>query len=46
MKIVKIELRNKLSDGWLNDLTVIYIEREIFKNLDLIDIKKDFQKKR
>ena len=44
MKIIKTELRNKMSDGWLNDLMVIYIEREIFKSLDLSDIKKDFQK--
>jgi hypothetical protein len=28
-------LRNKMSDGWLNDLMVCYIEREIFKGLDL-----------
>ena len=44
MKIIKTELRNKMSDGWLNDLMVIYFEREIFKSLDLDDIKKDFQK--
>ena len=44
MKIIKTELHNKMSDDWLNDLMVIYIEREIFKSLDLGDIKKDFQK--
>jgi hypothetical protein len=31
MKIIKTKLRNKMSDGWLNDLMVCYIEREIFK---------------
>ena len=44
MKIIKTELRNKMSDGWLNDLMVCYIEREIFKSIDLAEIKKDFQK--
>jgi hypothetical protein len=44
MKIIKTELRNKMSDGWLNDLMVCcYIERQIFKGLDLAEIKKDFQ---
>jgi hypothetical protein len=43
MKIIKTELRNKMSDGWLNDLMVCYIERRIFKGLDLAEIKKDFQ---
>jgi hypothetical protein len=27
MKIIKTKLRNKMSDGWLNDLMVCYIER-------------------
>jgi len=44
MKIIKTELRNKMSDGWLNDLVVCYIERGIFKSLDLDKIKEDFQK--
>lgn len=44
MKIIKTELRNKMSDGWLNDLMVVYIEREIFKSIDLPEIKEDFQK--
>jgi hypothetical protein len=43
IKIIKTELRNKMSDGWLNDLMVCYIERQIFKGLDLAEIKKDFQ---
>jgi hypothetical protein len=45
IKIIKTELRNKISDGWLNDLMVVYIEREIFKGIDLESIKKAFQKK-
>ena len=46
MKIIKTELRNKMSDGWLNDLMVCYIERETFKGLDLQKIKKAFQNKK
>ena len=46
MKIIKTELRNKMSDGWLNDLMVVYIEREIFKEIDLQSIKKAFQVKK
>jgi hypothetical protein len=46
MKIIKIELCNKMGDYWLNDLMVIYIERELFKGLDLQNIKKAFQKKK
>jgi len=46
MKIIKTELRNKMSDGWLNDLMVVYIEREIFKGIDLQSIKKAFQVKK
>ncbi|XP_044401636.1 zinc finger MYM-type protein 1-like [Triticum aestivum] len=44
MKIIKTELRSKMSDGWLNDLMVCYIERAIFKSIDLDKIKEDFQK--
>jgi hypothetical protein len=42
MKIIKTELRNKMTDEWLNDLMLCYIEREIFKDLDLQQIKKVF----
>lgn len=38
MKIIKIELYNKMSDGWLNDLMVCYTERGIFKSFDLGEI--------
>jgi hypothetical protein len=44
MKIIKTELCNKMTNSWLNELMVVYIEREIFKGLDLQDIKKAFQK--
>jgi hypothetical protein len=30
MKIIKTELRNKMCDGWLNDLLEEYIGRELF----------------
>jgi len=45
MKIIETELRNKMADVWLNDLMVCYIERDLFKGLDLAEIKKEFQKK-
>jgi hypothetical protein len=45
MKIIKTELCSKMTDGWLNNLMVC-IEREIFKGLDLQQIKKAFQKKK
>jgi hypothetical protein len=38
MKIIETELRNKMSDGWLNDLIMCYIKRGIFKTLDLGEI--------
>jgi hypothetical protein len=46
MKIIKTELRNKMTDGLLNDLMVCYIERQIYKGLDLQQIKKVFQNKK
>jgi hypothetical protein len=46
IKIIKTELCNKMTDGWLNDLMVCYIEREIFKGLDLQQNKKAIQKKK
>jgi hypothetical protein len=45
MKIIKTELHNKMADAWLNDLMACYIERGLFKGLDLAEIKKEFQKK-
>jgi hypothetical protein len=46
MKIIKTKLRNKMINGWLNDLMVCYIEREIYKGLDLQQIIKAFQNKK
>jgi hypothetical protein len=45
MKIIKTELRNKITDSWLNDLMVCYIKREIYKGL-VEQIKKAFQSKK
>ena len=42
MKIIKTELRNKISDDWLNDLIVCYTERDIFKTLDDDTITRRF----
>ncbi|OMO89611.1 hypothetical protein CCACVL1_07738 [Corchorus capsularis] len=36
MKIVKIRLRNKMEDGFLVDNLVVYIEREIAEDFDLL----------
>jgi hypothetical protein len=46
MNTIKTELRNKMSDGWLNYLTACYIERKNFKGLDLQKFKKVFQNKK
>jgi hypothetical protein len=46
MKIIKTELNNKMIGGWLNDLMMCYIEKEIYKGLDLQQIKKAFQNKK
>jgi hypothetical protein len=45
MKIIKTELRNKIMLGLIH-LLVCYIEREIFKGIDLEKIKKTFQNKK
>ena len=34
MNIIKTDLRNKISDAWLNDLILCYIERDIFQQID------------
>ncbi|XP_039688060.1 zinc finger MYM-type protein 1-like [Medicago truncatula] len=46
MKIIKTKLRNKINNGWLNDLMICYTEREIFKSLDDVDIIRTFTRKR
>ncbi|KAJ1258931.1 hypothetical protein BS78_10G113900 [Paspalum vaginatum] len=43
MNIIKTDLRNRMSDEWLNDLILCYIEKEIFRGLDAAAIKKTFQ---
>ena len=34
MKLVKTTLQNKMEDGFLADCLVIYIERELARNID------------
>jgi hypothetical protein len=43
MNIIKTDLRNRMNDEWLNDLTLCYIEKEIFRGLDPEKIKMTFQ---
>ncbi|KAK4406284.1 hypothetical protein Sango_0634900 [Sesamum angolense] len=43
MNIVKIELRNKMDDEWLNDLMACYIERQIFADINDKVILQHFQ---
>uniref|UniRef100_A0A8I6XNG5 HAT C-terminal dimerisation domain-containing protein n=1 Tax=Hordeum vulgare subsp. vulgare TaxID=112509 RepID=A0A8I6XNG5_HORVV len=33
MNIIKMDLRNKMGDDWLNDLMVCFVEREIFAKI-------------
>ena len=42
MKIVKTRLRNKMSDDFVADSLVIYIERQIAKTYTVIEIIDDF----
>ncbi|KAL2466162.1 General transcription factor 2-related zinc finger protein [Abeliophyllum distichum] len=43
MNLIKNDLRNKMSDVWLNDNLVVYTEREIFKEIENKAILKRFQ---
>ncbi|KAH7690448.1 Ribonuclease H-like protein [Dioscorea alata] len=43
MNIIKTNLRNKISDEWLNNMMVCYIEREIFAKIDEETILQCFQ---
>jgi hypothetical protein len=43
MNIIKTDLRNRINDEWLKDLTLCYIEKEIFRELDHEKIKRTFQ---
>lgn len=42
MNIIKADLRNKVSDEWLNDLMVCYTERDIFRSIDDDTIIRSF----
>jgi hypothetical protein len=42
MKIVKIQLRNKMDDDFLANNLILYIEREIAESFDLDLILNDF----
>ncbi|XP_058198390.1 uncharacterized protein LOC131313913 [Rhododendron vialii] len=44
MNIVKDRLRNKMSDQWLNDSLVVYVERDIFFGVTNETIMQHFQK--
>jgi hypothetical protein len=46
MKIIKTDLRNKVSDEWLNDLMVYYCEKKIFRSIHDDQIIIQFQKLR
>ncbi|KAL3615994.1 hypothetical protein CASFOL_040288 [Castilleja foliolosa] len=43
MKYVKNELRNRMSNPWLNDCLVTFVEKEVFATVDDRDIIKRFQ---
>ncbi|MCI12976.1 zinc finger MYM-type protein 1-like, partial [Trifolium medium] len=43
MKIVKTRLRNRMGDEWLNNCLVIYLERDVFNNVDNELILQRFQ---
>ncbi|KAK9077454.1 hypothetical protein SSX86_005791 [Deinandra increscens subsp. villosa] len=44
MKHVKTELRNRMSDEYMNDACITYIEKEFFANVSLEDVIDRFQK--
>jgi hypothetical protein len=49
MKIIKTMLHNKMSDGWLNDLMVCYIEKDILaysKDFILKKFKRHFKRRK
>jgi TRAP-type C4-dicarboxylate transport system substrate-binding protein len=43
MSFVKTDLRNKMSDEWLNDLMIWYTEKEIFRSIKNDKIIKRFE---
>jgi hypothetical protein len=45
MKIIKTKLRNKISDGWLNDLMVCYTEWWYLEVLIVVTLRKIFERR-
>ena len=43
MKIVKSRLRNRMSDQWMNDSLIVYIEKDIFNIIPNEVIMHHFQ---
>ncbi|XP_042059076.1 uncharacterized protein LOC121803449 [Salvia splendens] len=43
MKLIKTALRNRMGDDWMNDILVVYTEREIFNKIENDDILRRFQ---
>ena len=43
MNIIKTDLRNRMGDQWMNDLLMVYIEKEIFIPIDNEVILQRFQ---
>jgi hypothetical protein len=43
MHVVKSRLRNRMGDKWMNDNLVVYIEKNIFDEIDNEVIMKRFQ---
>ncbi|KAL5563579.1 hypothetical protein UlMin_033326 [Ulmus minor] len=43
MNVVKNQLRNRMEDQWMNDILLVYIERDIFNKLDNELIMQRFQ---
>ena len=43
MKIVKNRLRSQMSDQWINDSLIVYIEKDIFHSIDNKAIMQRFQ---
>ncbi|XP_057771129.1 uncharacterized protein LOC130990918 [Salvia miltiorrhiza] len=43
MKIVKSDLRNRMQDEWMNDILIVYIEKDIFSTIDNEKILQRFQ---
>ncbi|XP_042432514.1 uncharacterized protein LOC122019071 [Zingiber officinale] len=43
MKIIKIDLRNRMGDEWMNDSLIIYIKKDIFATIENEQILQHFQ---